>query len=388
MKWLPCGVYHEHYPQDHAWWQTNFVRAKMLLVAVVIFLVFPFLDLVAPDFGPYFLSVMVILIYTILAAMGVQLLIGFCGQVTLGHAAFVAVGAYTAALVLMHGPEFAAMGETGNPLLGILSATCRGLIQVGLLYPVAIVLAGVVAGLWCVLFGLPSARVKGFYLIMTTIAAQWITVEFFITQYVSQIGGRAQAFSVMPDNFAIGPFTIDSDKKVYFLGVVLVLLLSAAMANLLRSKPGRAWIAIRDNDIAAEAMGVNIVVYKLLAFFVAGAMAGVAGVFWLNFNNIVSPEHFQWFWSLWWVGVILIGGVGSMHGTIFGSMFMVLVLEGLKYALIPLGGTFPQLLDKFLFIKEALFGLAIALFLIYEPNGLAYRWWQLKNYFNLWPFSY
>ncbi|MGQ9655964.1 MAG: branched-chain amino acid ABC transporter permease, partial [Thermodesulfobacteriota bacterium] len=381
MKWLPCGVYHEHYPQDHAWWQTKFVRVKMLLVGVVIFVVFPYLDLVAPDFGPYFLSVMVILIYTILAAMGVQLLIGFCGQLTLGHAAFVAVGAYTAALVLMHGPEFAAVGDTGSPFLGILSATCRGLIKVGLLYPVAIVLAGVVAGLWCVLFGLPSARVKGFYLIMTTIAAQWITVEFFITQYVSQIGGRAQAFSVMPDNFAIGPFTIDSDKKVYFLGVVLILLLTAAMANLLRSKPGRAWIAIRDNDIAAEAMGVNIVVYKLLAFFVAGAMGGVAGVFWLNFNNIVSPEHFQWFWSLWWVGVILIGGVGSMHGTIFGSMFMVLVLEGLKYALIPLGGTFPELLDKFLFIKEALFGLAIALFLIYEPNGLAYRWWQLKNYF-------
>jgi branched-chain amino acid transport system permease protein len=388
MKWLPCGVYHEHYPQDHAWWQTNFVRAKMLVVGVVIFLVFPFLDLVAPDFGPYFLSVMVILIYTILAAMGVQLLIGFCGQVTLGHAAFVAVGAYTAALVLMHGPELAAMADTGDPILGIVGATCRGLIQLGLLYPVAIVLAAVVAGLWCVLFGLPSARVKGFYLIMTTIAAQWITVEFFITQYVSQIGGRAQAFSVMPENFAIGPFTIDSDKKVYFLGVVLILLLTAAMANLLRSKPGRAWIAIRDNDIAAEAMGVNIVVYKLLAFFVAGAMAGVAGVFWLNFNNIVSPEHFQWFWSLWWVGVILIGGVGSLHGTIFGSMFMVLILEGLKYALIPLGGTFPELLDKFLFIKEALFGLAIALFLIYEPNGLAYRWWQLKNYFNLWPFSY
>jgi branched-chain amino acid transport system permease protein len=388
MHWLPCGVYHEEYRQDHAWWQTTFVRSKMILLSLVIFLIIPFLDLLSPNFGPYMLNVMVILLYTILAAMGVQLLIGYCGQVTLGHAAFVAVGAYTAAIVLMHAPTISSMVDAPNPLLRFLALLCAGLISAGLLYPLAIVLSAITAGLWCVLFGLPSAKVKGFYLIMTTIAAQWITVEFFITQYVSKIGGRAQAFTVMPDRFAIGPLTIDSDKKVYFLGVILVCLLTAAMGNILRSKAGRAWIAIRDNDVAAEAMGVDIVAYKLLAFFVAGAMGGVAGVYWFNYNYIVSPEHFQWFWSLWWVGVILIGGVGSLHGTIFGSLFMVLTLEGLKFVIIPLAGIFPEFLDKFLFIKEALFGLAIALFLIFEPKGLAYRWWQLKNYFNLWPFSY
>ncbi len=388
MSWLPCGVYHEHYKQDHAWWQTKFVKGKMFFLALVVLLIFPYMDIVAPDLGPYLLSIAIMLMYTIMAASGVQLLIGYCGQVTLGHAAFVAVGAYTSCLVLMHGPELAAMGNDPNPVVRLLAGIFAGLMKAGLLYPAAIVLAALVAGLWCVLFGLPSAKVKGFYLIMTTIAAQWITVEFFITQFVSQIGGRQQAFTVMPEHFAVGPFVIDSDRKVYYLGAVLVLLLTLAMANLLRSKPGRAWIAIRDNDIAAEAMGVNIVAYKLLAFFVAGAMGGVAGVFWLNFNSIISPEHFQWFWSLWWVGVILIGGVGSIHGTIFGSMFMVLVMEGLKVVVVPLGGAFPELLDRFLFIKEALFGLAIALFLIYEPNGIAYRWWQIKNYFNLWPFSY
>lgn len=388
MSWLPCGVYHEHYKEDHAWWQTTFVKGKMLAMAAVVLLAFPYLDLVAPDLGPYLLSIAIMLMYTIMAASGVQLLIGYCGQVTLGHAAFVAVGAYTSCLVLMHGPGLASMGSDPSPVVRFLAGFFTLLMKAGLLYPAAIVLAGIVAGLWCVLFGLPSAKVKGFYLIMTTIAAQWITVEFFITQFVSQIGGRQQAFTVMPEHFSIGPFTIDSDKKIYYLGVGFVLLITLAMANLLRSKPGRAWIAIRDNDIAAEAMGVNIVAYKLLAFFVAGAMGGVAGVFWLNFNSIISPEHFQWFWSLWWVGVILIGGVGSIHGTIFGSMFMVLVMEGLKAVVVPLGGAFPELLDRFLFIKEALFGLAIALFLIYEPNGLAYRWWQLKNYFNLWPFSY
>ena len=238
MKWLPCGVYHEYYSRDHAFWQTSFVRGKMILTALIVFVLFPLSDVIFPYFGPYFINVLIVLIYTILAAMGVQLLIGFCGQVTLGHGAFVAVGAYTAALVLMHGPDIAALESPSNPLVAMLSIVTGGLIKAGLLYPVAIVLAGIVAGLWCVLFGLPSAKVKGFYLIMTTIAAQWITVEFFITQYVSQIGGRAQAFSVMPDNFAIGPLVIDSDRKVYILGAVLVVLLTTAMANLVRSKPG------------------------------------------------------------------------------------------------------------------------------------------------------
>jgi branched-chain amino acid transport system permease protein len=232
---------------------------------------------------------------------------------------------------------------------------------------------------------------------MTTMAAQFITVEFFITQYVSQIGGRGVAFSIPPGLVKIGPWVIQSDKEVYYLMTVLVVLCTFAMSNLLRSKIGRAWIAIRDNDIAAEALGVNIVFYKLLAFFVAGFLGGIAGAFWVTSLAAVSPEHFQFGWSLWLVGVILVGGVGSLHGTIFGAMFMTLIPEGLKALifiltqnahLVSLMPFLPHLLEKFLFVKEAAFGLAIALFLIFEPNGLSYRWWQIKNYFNLWPFSY
>jgi branched-chain amino acid transport system permease protein len=102
----------------------------------------------------------------------------------------------------------------------------------------------------------------------------------------------------------------------------------------------------------------------------------------------LSPEHFPWFISLWLVGVILIGGVGSIHGAIFGSLFMVVIMELLQIALIPLSDYYPKVIIQFSFIKEAAFGLAICAFVIYEPNGLAYRWWQVKNYFNLWPFSY
>jgi branched-chain amino acid transport system permease protein len=364
MGYRPCGVYHQTYRQDHAWWQTRFVWGKMILLLVTIFYLFPKFA------GLYYISVANVIGYTILSAMGVQLLIGYCGQVTLGHSAFLAVGAYTCTLLML---------------------------QLHLPYPIAMILGGIAGGLWCVLFGLPSARVKGFYLIMTTMAAQFITVEFLITQYVSQIGGRGVAFSIPPGTVKIGPWPIQSDREVYYVMIALVILCTLIMANLLRSKIGRAWIAIRDNDIAAEALGVNIVLYKLLSFFVAGFFGGIAGAFWVSSLAAVSPEHFHFGWSLWLVGVVLIGGAGSIHGIIFGAMFMTLIPEALKALifiltqnpfLVGLMPFLPLLLEKFLFVKEAAFGLSIALFLIFEPNGISYRWWQIKNYFNLWPFSY
>ena len=197
--------------------------------------------------------------YYILAALGVQLLIGYCGQITLGHAAFVAVGAYCSAMMVLFIPWPTFM------------------VNAGLAYPVSVICAGFAAGLWSVLFGLPSARVKGFYLIMTTMAAQWITVPFVITQYVSRIGGRGHYFSIPEGTIKVGPWAIDSDTKIYYLSLFFVGLCLLAMGNLLRSKVGRAWVAVRDNDIAAETMGVNIVWYKLVAFFVAGFFAGIAG---------------------------------------------------------------------------------------------------------------
>jgi len=207
---------------------------------------------------------------------------------------------------------------------------------------------------------------------------------------VSQIGGRGQAFSLPPGTIKVGPWVIDSDLKVYFMMLVLVISCVVVMVNLLRSKVGRAWVAIRDNDISAEVMGINVVKYKLYAFYVAGFIGGIAGAFWISNLAAISPEHFPWFWSLWLVGVILIGGVGSIHGTIFGSIFMVVVMELLQLGVMQFMDTSwgERLFMDFLFLKEAAFGLAICVFMIFEPNGLAYRWWQMKNYFNLWPFSY
>ncbi len=362
--WLPCGDYHENYAEDQGWWQSKLIKGKMLLLLAVVFIGIPL------SAHGYLLSVATMVGYTAMGALGVQLLIGYTGLITLGHAAFIAVGAYTSTLLVLRFPW---------PTI---------LVHWGLAYPISIVVGGIVAGLWSVLFGLPCAKVKGFYLILTTMAAQFITVDFVLTDYVSQIGGRQQAFSLPPGTIRIGPWVLDTDVKIYFLMAVLLTLMVIVMANLIRSRVGRAWVAIRDNDIAAEALGINIVWYKLLAFFVAGFMAGIAGAFWVSNTAALSPEAFPFFWSLWLVGVILIGGVGSIHGTIFGSLFMVVVMELLQVAVIPISDYYPQILMNFASLKDMAFGLAICAFLIYEPNGLAYRWWQVKNYFNLWPFSY
>ena len=361
--WMPCGDYHQDYARDQGWWQTPVIKGKMILLLLIVFVVFPLI------LDEYWIGVANMVGYTALGALGVQLLIGYAGLITLGHAAFIAVGAYTSTLLVLRfpWPEF--------------------IVNWGLAYPISIIIAGIFAGLWSVLFGLPSARVKGFYLILTTMAAHFITVDFILTQYVSRIGGRGQAFSLPPGTIKIGPWFIDSDVKVYLLMITLLTLVVMIMANLLRTRVGRAWVAIRDNDIAAETLGINIVWYKLLNFFVAGFIGGIAGAFWIANLAALSPEHFPWFWSLWLVGVILIGGAG-IDGAIFGAIFMVVVMELLQIAAIPLSDYWPKLMISFAFIKEMAFGLAICAFLIYEPRGLSYRWWQAKNYFNLWPFSY
>lgn len=374
-SYLPCGTYHESYRDEQKWWRTPFIKGKMI-VMVILLLALPILVRLDWVSGEW-VSVAYTINYYILAALGVQLLIGYCGQITLGHAAFVAVGAYcsTYMVLFIPWPQF--------------------MVEFGLAYPLSMVCAGIMAGLWSVLFGLPSARVKGFYLIMTTMAAQWITVPLVITQYVSQIGGRGVALSLPPGTIKLGPWVIDNDEKIYYFSVVLVVLCLLAMGNIARARLGRAWVAIRDNDIAAETMGVNIVWYKLLAFFVAGFFAGIAGSFYISALSFVSPEHYEWFYSLLWVGIILIGGVGSIQGLVFGSAFVVLVFKFLEMGVLGLSSglmeSYPELgwiTTKIIFFKESAFGLAIIFFLIYEPNGLAYRYWQLKNYFNLWPFSY
>lgn len=354
---LPTGVHFDNYQADHAWWKTRFVWLRMVLLFVVLFWVIP------QFVGDYWLSFLNMVGYTILGAAGVQLLIGYTGLITLGHAAPIGFGAFACALSMY---------------------------LFDIPYLISFVIGMIAAGLLSLLFGLPCVRVKGFYLIMTTMAMQFITVDVILTQFLGPLAGKGRGgvLAIEPGMFSIGSWVIYSVKDAYLWMVILCVIVQVFMANLLRTRVGRAWMAIRDNDIAAEALGVNIVYYKLLAFFIAGALGGLAGCYWLTNLSIVSPEHFTFSWSLWLVGVILIGGVGSLYGHIFGAIFMTGVLEAVKLALVPLAGMWPGAMEKFLYIKDLVFGLAIILFLIYEPNGLSYRWWQIKNYIHLWPFSY
>lgn len=354
---LPTGTHFDNYIADHAWWKTKFVWFRMVLLGIILLVVIPLFV------GEYWLSFLNMVGYTILAAAGVQLLIGYTGLVTLGHAATIGLGAFTCALFMY-------------------------LFNVP--YLPALVLGVVAGGLLSLIFGLPSARVKGFYLIMTTMAMQFVTTEILLTQYLGPLAGKGRGgvVAIEPEMFKIGPWVIYHTRDAYIWMIILVVIVLVFMANLMRTRVGRAWMAIRDNDIAAEALGVNIVYYKLLAFFIAGALGGLAGCYWLTNLSIVSPEHFMFGWSLWLVGVILIGGIGSLYGIVFGALFMTGVLELTKFALVPLTTIWPGASAQFLNVKDLVFGLAIILFLIYEPNGLAYRWWQIKNYVHLWPFSY
>ena len=189
--WLPCGDYHQYYKEDQGWWQSRFIKFKMILLLLIVFVGIPQL------LPGYFVSVATMVGYTGMGALGVQLLIGYTGLITLGHAAFIAVGAYTSTLLVLQFPWPHFFTDSG------------------LAYPISILVGGIVAGIWSVLFGLPSAKVKGFYLILTTMAAQFITVDFILTQYVSQIGGRGQAFSLPPGIIKVGPWVIDSEVKIY-----------------------------------------------------------------------------------------------------------------------------------------------------------------------------
>jgi branched-chain amino acid transport system permease protein len=334
----------------------------MFVLFAILFAVFPSLV------GGYELSVANRIGYTILSALGVQLLIGFAGQVTLGHMAFVAIGAYTSAIFTLN-----------------VNQTFPILKDLGLSYPLSMVVAMIVAGLWSMLFGLPSARVKGFYLIMTTMAAQFITVDFIITHYISRVGDRGVSFSLPPGTIRFGPWDIRTDLEQYFLMLVLVILGIVFVGNLMRTRIGRAWIAIRDNDIAAEVLGVNVVRYKLLAFFVAGALAGLAGSYANAVSFTVSPEQFSFGESLWLVGVVLIGGIGSNYGTIYGAIYLTMIAELVQPALKMI---LPDLALKTSHVKDMVFGLSIVVFLLLEPKGLAYRWSRIKDFIHLWPFSY
>jgi branched-chain amino acid transport system permease protein len=324
----------------------------LLFILLVILLTIPLY------LGNYQLGIVNLIGITIIAVTGLNILTGYCGQLSIGHAGFMAVGAYTSAILTS--------SFKMHFLLGLISA-------------------GFFAGIIGMIFGIPSLRVKGFYLAISTIAAQLI-ILWVINHWTSVTGGF-NGMSV--PGMSIGGFRMRSEgSQFYFIMIVSIVTVFLAK-NIARTKVGRAFIAIRDNDLAAEVMGINLFRYKLLAFFIGCFFAGIAGSLLAHWSRYVSTENFTFANSILYVGMIIIGGLGTSLGSILGAVFIRLLDFTVTRISPALQTAFPAWPGAFTTgISPLLFGLVIILFLVFEPRGLAHRWQLFKSAYRLWPFSY
>jgi branched-chain amino acid transport system permease protein len=296
---------------------------------------------------------------TLIAALGLNLLVGYCGQLSIGHVGFIAVGAYTSAILVnsYHVP-----------------------------FIVALIAAGLVSGLIGALFGLPSVRVKGFYLAITTIAAQFI-IMWVISHW--DITGGFNGMSVPYASFF--GYEFDSRTNQFYLIIIIAIIAVFVAKNISRTKLGRAFIAIRDNDLAAEVMGVNLLYYKSLAFFIGCFFAGIAGSLLAHTTYTLNPEQFTFTDSILYIGMIIIGGLGTTLGPILGVIVIILLKNAfLPNYLVPyLDRTFTGLPAGFTSgVAPMVFGIILVLFLVLEPRGIAHKWALFKAAYRLWPFSY
>jgi branched-chain amino acid transport system permease protein len=346
---LLIGNYQESYAADEAVFRTPAVRAWMALLGAAA-LAFPF---VAGDYLLYLANLMGVLA---LAALGLNVLIGFTGQISLGHAAFIGVGSYATAILA---------NRLGLPFW--LSIPAGGL---------AACAAGIVVGV-------PSLRIRGLYLAIATLAAQ-VIFEWVFTNWTSVTGG-IRGLNVAPAR--ILGVAADDDQRVYFLiqGLVAVHFLLAA--NLRRSRWGRAFVAVRERDIAAEIVGVNLFRTKILAFMVSSYYAGIAGGLWVYFMKVVTPENFPLSLSIQLLAIVVVGGLGSIPGTVLGTVFMTMVPELLKLVTGLARTVWPEAQSSLFPLRDVVFGILIVVFLIFEPHGLAEMWNRVKRFFALWPFE-
>ncbi|MGD9139376.1 MAG: branched-chain amino acid ABC transporter permease [Desulfobacterales bacterium] len=347
---MRCGDFKESYIKDEEIFQSFFVKFWLALFLISLI----FIPLVA---DAYILYVANLIGFAIIGAVGLNILTGFTGQISLGHAAFMGVGGYTAA-VLMTRLDFS--------------------------FWLALPCAGLVAALAGLVIGIPSLRVKGLYLCMATLAAQFIFEFIFIHWEFMTKGIRG----INVPSPALGNFLLDTEKRFYFLTLIMVILAVGFARNLVRSRVGRAFVAIRDRDLAAEIMGISLFRYKLTAFAISSFYAGVAGALWVSFMRIVTPDHFPFHLSIQYLAMVIVGGLGSVLGSIFGAIFMILTPELLNALSSALSKMIPDVGQLFIPMKEVVFGALIVLFLIFEPLGLAEIWRRIKAFFQLWPFSY
>jgi branched-chain amino acid transport system permease protein len=293
-----------------------------------------------------------------IGALGLMLLTGVCGQISLGHAAFLAVGAFTTVILTTH----AAM-----PFLVVVPAAA---------------LAGALLGF---IIGLPSLRFRGVYLAISTLAMHYAVI-FLATSYQANFAKSASAGITIADP-TIGPLVIKGEYAWYYFALSVLIVVTIGCVNLVRTRPGRAWMAIRDRDIAAQALGVNLSRYKLMAFMVSSTLASVSGSLLAYYSNVVTVEAYTLDLAVIYVAMIIVGGMGSILGALLGAFFMTLLPFGIDalFAYLPRDWRFGSTVFG---IKVGAVGICIILFLLIEPKGLAEIWRRFETYFDRWPFRY
>ncbi len=353
MAATATGIYHRSYQRELALRHTKAEYARLALVLAAMVVV-PYL------IDNYWLSIVNTILIAVIGAVGLNILVGFTGQISLGQGGFLAVGAFTSALLYQ---------------------------RADLPAPVSIACAVVVTAGAGALFGLPALRLKGLYLAIATLASQEIIV--FIARRWSFLRDGSAPMSV--DRFHIGGFEITREYfewQWYWILLTCAVLSVLAARNLFRSGLGRSFMAVRDQDIAASAIGVNVTRTKVTAFAVSSGFVGFAGALSAHYTETVTWESFTLEVSILYLAMIIVGGLGSIAGSVYGAFFMMLIPVFLNEALHAVGDSVPFLLARLPAIENAVFGLVIIVFLLSEPRGLDRIWQRMKDYIRFWPFRY
>ncbi len=344
------GVYHTSYEADLALRKT---RAEWIRLGLIVLLVVsaPFL------LNPFWLTVANQIGIAIIGAVGLNILVGHTGLISLGHGAFLGVGAYTSAILVtrLEAPTLVAIG-------------------------VAVAVTTVIG----TFFGLPSLRLKGLYLAMATLAAQFILL-FAFRNWDFITGGTDAIVVASPEIFG---FTLRTDFHWYWVIFGVAALVVFAARNLFRTGLGRAFHAVRDQDIAAAVMGIHVGRQKLLAFAISSGLVGLAGAMTAHYRTIVTWERFTLDVSVLYLAMIIVGGLGSVAGAVYGATFMTVLPAAIQQLARNVRDTIPMLGREIPAIQLIVFGLVIVLFLLFEPRGLDRTWQRVKDYFRLWPFRY
>lgn len=337
------------YSQSQRLMPTNWARARMALTLALV-LTFPFVAS-----GSHLGLANLALIY-IIGALGLNVTTGFTGQISMGHGAFVGVGAYASAYFF-----------TISGLPFVVSVLCA---------------ATLTAVVGC-FFGVPSVRLKGLYLAIASLAAQFV-LEFVFKSWDSVTGGSSGMAAGAP---SILGYEFEDDFSHYWLLLAVAGLALLFVRNLRRTATGRALMAVRDHDLAAEIMGINLFRTKVLAFGIGSFLAGLAGALWGHYVGYVTPEQFTLSLSISFLVMIIVGGLGSVLGSVLGAIFVVLLPEALNMVAQLTVSDPAQLADLLAYLREGLFGVMIIVILITEPAGLAAWWERVKTYWHLYPFA-